>query len=495
MGLFKYKIEITIFVCGAVVMIFELVGSRILGPFFGTSIFVWTSLIGIVLGSLSLGYYLGGKLSDNNPRTKILSEIVFLAAFSIALSFIIKDRYLIFLQNILPDIRSSSLIASLTIFSPASVLLGMVSPYAAKLKLDKLDYSGTTIGKLYAISTTGSIFGTFLSGFFLVPYFGTDKTLIIISIALFVTSSLLYTKHYARTRLFAALFLIVSCLAYSKYHFLTKGGRIIDVDTAYNRVWVYDSVDRKTNRKIKTMKINNENSSSMFLDSNELVYDYTKYYRLAEHFNPNFQKCLMIGGAGYSFPKYFLQAYPLADIDVIEIDPGVTALAKKYFRLEDSPRLMIYHDDARNFLNKTTNKYDIIFGDAFNSQYSLPFQLTTKEAVQKQFDILNKDGLVILNIIASIDGSKGQFLRAEQATYKDVFPTVFLFQVQDSINGEKAQNLILIAIKSSKEQSFFDTDPELDMLLQNIWKKEIKLDKPILTDDYAPVEYYADKTL
>jgi spermidine synthase len=203
----------------------------------------------------------------------------------------------------------------------------------------------------------------------------------------------------------------------------------------------------------------------------------------------------MFGGAGYSYPKDFLIKYPEATIDVVEIDPKVTELAQKYFKLKESPRLTIYHEDARLFLNKTQEKYDVIFGDAFSSYYSLPYQLTTKEAVRKKYDILNDEGIVILNIISSIDGEKGKFLRAEYATYKTLFPQVYLFPVVDSDNGNKVQNIILVALKSNKDQFFNDDDPSLNDYLQHLWKKTVDADMPILTDDFAPVDYYVSRMI
>ena len=161
----KYILEITVFICGAVVMIYELIGSRILGPFFGTSIFIWTSLIGIILGSLSLGYYLGGRLSDKKASFNILALFLLCSAILIGLTFLFKSFLLFFLQNNIDDIRISSVLASVILFSPASILFGMISPYAAKLSLVTINTSGTVIGRLYAISTAGSIIGTFLSGF------------------------------------------------------------------------------------------------------------------------------------------------------------------------------------------------------------------------------------------------------------------------------------------------------------------------------------------
>ncbi len=494
MKISKYLLEIVVFVCGAVVMIFELVGSRVLGPYFGTSIFVWTSLIGIILGSLSLGYYLGGKIADKKSSFKSLSLIIFLAAISIGLMVSIKDFWLIFLQNSFTDVRTSSVLASLTLFLPASVFLGMVSPYAVKLKINNLNTSASTVGNLYAISTSGSIFGTFLAGFYLIPHFGTNKLLIILSITLIIISLALSTKKDTRIKLSVFTIVVIGWFVISGLNYMLPKSGFIDVDTAYNRIWIYNRIDFRTNKIVKMMSINDVNNSSMFLDSDELVNEYTRYYHLAKHFNPNFKKTLMIGGAGYSYPKDFLRKYPEATIDVVEIDPKVTELAKKYFKLEESPRLTIYHEDGRVFLNKTQGKYDVIFGDAFSSHYSLPYQLTTKEAVQKKYNILNDDGIVILNIISAIEGEKGKFLRAEYATYKSLFPQVYLFPLIGSGYGNMVQNIILVALKSEKNQTFNDRDPKLNEYLQHLWKKTVDADIPILTDNFAPVDYYISKT-
>jgi predicted membrane-bound spermidine synthase len=153
----KYILEFAVFLCGAVVMVFELVGSRVIGPFLGTSLFVWTSLIGVILASLSLGYYLGGRQADKKVSLSRLARIIFLAAICIVITIGIKDVLLLFLQKNVGEIRIAAVIASIVLFMPASIYLGMVSPYAAKLKLSSLENTGRTIGNLYAISTAGSI--------------------------------------------------------------------------------------------------------------------------------------------------------------------------------------------------------------------------------------------------------------------------------------------------------------------------------------------------
>jgi len=490
-----YILESTVFLCGAVVMVFELVGSRVLGPYFGTSTFVWTSLIGIILGSLSLGYYLGGRVADRRPQFQNLSLIIFLAALGIGLTITIKEPLLMFLQAHIVDIRLASVVGAVLLFSPTSVLLGMVSPYAVKLTLGNLDTSGATVGNLYALSTAGSIFGTFLSGFYLIPYFGTNTLLIILSGALILLSLVLTWGQSFRTKAIVVVIMALCWVGAEKTNPLLLKRGFLDIDTSYNRVFIYDVEDRQTHRMVKVMGINNENHSSMNLENNELVNEYTKYYHLARHFNPGFRTTLMLGGAGYSYPKAFLETYPEASMDVVEIDPQMTELAKKYFRLTENPRLAIYHEDGRVFLNTASKRYDVIFGDAFGSRYSLPYQLTTKEAIQRKYDVLEDDGVVIVNTISAIEGKRGEFLRAEYATYKSIFPQVYLFPVRNREDGLLVQNIMLVALKSKETPSFTSTDPALNEYLHHLWKQEIKNDLPILTDDFAPVDFYINKTI
>ncbi|NOX45753.1 MAG: hypothetical protein GXO89_02105 [Chlorobi bacterium] len=188
----KFFLEIIVFVCGAVVMAFEIVGSRMLGPYVGTSIFVWTGIIGVILLCLSLGYYYGGKIADKNPDFKLLAMIILFAGLFIGISTLVKDGLLAMLLNVFSDVKLISLLASFILFSVPSVLLGMVSPFAARLKIKTLDKSGSAVGNLYAISTLGSITGTFLAGFYLIPSFGVTSILYLLALILVLSALLLF---------------------------------------------------------------------------------------------------------------------------------------------------------------------------------------------------------------------------------------------------------------------------------------------------------------
>lgn len=184
----KFTLEIVVFICGAVVMAYEIIGSRMLGPYVGTSMFVWTSIIGIILLSLSIGYILGGRIADKKPRADILSMFIFTSALFIILSTLLKDVLLNFLLSSISNIQVVSIIASILLFTIPSILLGMVSPFAARIKMKSVEKSGSTVGNLYAISTVGSIIGVFLAGFYFVPNFKITSILMLFAIALIAVS-------------------------------------------------------------------------------------------------------------------------------------------------------------------------------------------------------------------------------------------------------------------------------------------------------------------
>lgn len=197
----KFFLEIIVFICGAVVMAFEIVGSRMLGPYVGTSIFIWTGIIGVILLCLSLGYYYGGKIADKKPEFKLLAIIILFAGLFIGISTLIKDGLLGMLLTAFSNVKLISLLASFILFSIPSVLLGMVSPFAARLKIKTLHKSGSAVGTLYAISTLGSITGTFLAGFYLIPSFGVTSILYLLSILLVLSAILLFFIYKNNTQI------------------------------------------------------------------------------------------------------------------------------------------------------------------------------------------------------------------------------------------------------------------------------------------------------
>lgn len=489
----KYLLEVIVFICGAVVMILELVGSRILAPYVGTSIVVWTSLIGVVLGSLSIGYWWGGRLADRGPSAKTLSLLIFWAGVSIACAALTKGFVLETIQDRIRDVHLGAIVGTMVLFALPSVLLGMVSPYAVKLKMRDLGHSGSTVGALYAISTVGSIGGTFLAGFLLIAYFGSTNILLVLAGVLAAASLLASFKSSGAGKIGLFIGSVIGLVvADSHAAFMARQG-LIDTDTRYQRVLVSEGRHERSGRPVRLMMTNpQETQSAMYLDSDDdLVIEYTKFFRLAAHFKPGLRRSLMIGGAGYSYPKDFLRRHHGATMDVVEIDPGVTELARRYFNLRDDPGLAIHHEDARTFLHRAEARaYDVIFGDAYRSFYAIPYHLTTREATQKMYDCLTEDGVVLVNMISAIEGKKGKFLRAAYATFTSVFPQVYLFPVETNDNGAQVQNIVLVALKSAGWAGMRSEDPELDGYLKHLWRGPVARDMPLLTDEHAPVDNY-----
>lgn len=497
----KYILETIVFVCGAAVMILELIGSRVLAPYLGTSIFVWTSLIGIILGSLSLGYFWGGRIADKHPSYRIFSSIIFFAGVWIGLIVFFKEILLEIIQQQIVDIRIGSIIAVIILFALPSILLGMVSPFAIRLKIKDIKDSGKTAGNLYAISTVGSIAGTFLAGFLLISYLGNAKILFLVGLTLIFVSFVSYIRGISKLRFVIFLILILSAFLYKPLPRIESAEIIADVDSQYNRIWVYEKNEPLTGRRIRYMTISHAyhkvTDTVIFVDSDDSANSYTYFYRLDKFFNSNIKKALVLGGGGGSITKDFLKRFPQGDLDVVEIDPMVTQLAQKYFNLEDSPRFRVFNEDGRIFINRVDNRYDAIYIDVFKSFFSLPYQLTTLEAVQEIYRLLNDNGVVLVNILSAIEGNKGKFLRAEYLTYQQVFPQVLLFPVS-SLNPETVQSIMLIAVKSDENDYKQEIlNPKIEMHLDDLYKylshlyrERIKSDMPILTDEYAPVDNY-----
>lgn len=268
-----------------------------------------------------------------------------------------------------------------------------------------------------------------------------------------------------------------------------------DIDTHYNRVILVKDVDQETQRPVLHLIPDlGFVHSSIYLDKDTgPVHRYKKYYRLDGHFVSDVKRGLFIGGAGYSYPKDFLKRYPDAQMDVVEIDPQMTKIAKEFFNLKENERLDVYHEDARRFLEreaeKEEKKYDTIYVDAFLSSFVVPYQLTTKEAVEKMYVLLNDGGVVFLNLVSSLEGEGSKFIAAEYKTYKSVFPQVYVFRVQEERSLDAAQNLILVALKTKKQPDLENADEELNSYLASLWSSGF-IDMPVIKDDFAPIDQY-----
>ena len=489
-GLFRYSLDVTAFVAGASIMAIEIVASRIIAPFLGNSILIWTSLIGVILAALRCGYWQGGRLADRNPSPALLSVILAAAAVLSALIALAKNWWLMFAAGI-PDLRVSALIAEFVLFAPVSFVLAMVSPFVLRLNLADIGYSGRTAGRLYAVSTIGSIFGTFAAGFFLLALIGSTAILLCISGLLFLVSLATSWTAFRKSRVAAiAAAALFAWLAPATSAPFVEGRHIYEADTEYNHCVVTEEIDRSSKRPVHNLIIDRGGiQSAAYADHNdELIFDYLKFFRLGAHFHPDIRHALLLGGGAFTFVQDFFRENPSAALDVVELDPRLPEIARRYFGLTSHPRLNIIAADARPYLNRSTDSYDVIYLDAFTSRTWMPYYLTTRESVRRVYDRLNPDGVVLVNLLSRIDGPRTRFFHAILATYRSVFPRVEVFPI--STQPDAALNLIVAGFKNGREPDWTSSDPRIREYLSHRYTRPIPQDAPVLTDDFAPVEIY-----
>lgn len=481
----KYMLEITAFCAGAIGMIIELVAARILSPYLGNSNLIWTCIIGMMLGFMSLGYYLGGKISDKYSNINVLSIFLLTSAMFVSIIPLMEIYVIEPLSLTNMNQEFVSIICSTLTFGLPSLCLATVSPYCVRLKDKGLDEVGKVSGKMSSFSTIGSIAGTFLAGFVLIPILGVKNIILLLVVILCVLSFLLYdgkNKLYVVKSIITTICLIGIVLLGKKIFFKKHSDIILDTDSEYSRIWVrqFDVNDKKLN--VVQVGLGYE---SVVTGENSLSSDYLKFYDLFDYYKNDTKDTLMIGGAAYTYPMYYLERFNDKNIDVVEIDPKMTSIAKEYFNLDiDNDRLNIYHQDGRTFLNKSDKKYDCILIDAFKG-IDAPFQLTTYEAVSNAKRMLKDNGVVITNVISSLSGNNAKFIEYEYSTYKAVFSDVKVFKAQDGFGDDELQNLILVGFKNG-----FVENIDLADNYSNLLKREVlnfTSNKGVVTDDLCAI--------
>ncbi|HUS77619.1 MAG TPA: fused MFS/spermidine synthase [Patescibacteria group bacterium] len=486
-----WSIRFTVFVSGAVVMALELVGSRLLAPAFGDSIFVWGSLIGVVMTSLAVGYYVGGRLADRDPSYATFSLITLTAGLFTILIPLSSPMILEAVYFSGFGERYGPVLASLLMLGVPTTLLGMVSPYSIKMAAESLVSVGGISGSLSSISTGGSIFGTFFTVFVLIPLFGNRQIVFGLGVVLVLVSLSSFRWRDRAVMLLLILVLMLPSTFIGGVISSRTGTVIYSRETPYSTLTVVD----KSVAGVRTLYLNNMPHSSMYMNgSNSAVFPYTDYFNLATLFNPDFESALFIGGGGFSGPKQFLEYYPGVSVDVVEIDPDVVSVALEYFGVPDDPGLGVFVEDGRKFLDGA-GLYDVIVLDAYSKTY-VPFHLLTLEFFQELTSHLTEDGVIVFNVISSLVGDTSELLMAEYRTIAETMPQIYLFRTRSS-SLSKIQNVILIATMSPSRESVSSLVDRAEGLpergdtlagyVRTLFDSEGYAGEGlILTDDYAP---------
>lgn len=476
-------------------LVFEIAGVRFLAPYLGTSTEVWAGLIAVILGGLAAGYWLGGRLSREHLSLRTLATFLFLASASAYVAWLLRDAVPALALSVSPSLplTAYAILAGTVLFAPATVFLGAVSPYTVRLAISNLDSAGSLIGNFSAVGAAGSIVGAILTGMFLIPSFGLGSIILGVAVVLGALAIVVAAPSLARGVFGVLVLLGLAGIANAAEPNL-PGNVVADVDTRYSRVWVTErkgEVDGTGARYLKTDPFGVQ--CGMLFDASGirediLLFPYLKAFAAADTLIEP-ERALMLGGCNYSYPRFFLKEHPDASMDVIEIDSGMTAIAKTWFALTDDSRLAIIHEDARTALKDIRTTYDVIYMDAYNSFSSIPFQLTTREFFASAHAALTDDGVFVANVIGALEGPYANFTAALYRTLREVFPSVAIYKIGMS-EGTSPQNLILLATKDAdvkfKDRPFAYGEPLA--LLQSdtqdaLWARGI-----LLTDDYAPTE-------
>jgi spermidine synthase len=466
----------------------EITASRLLAPYFGSSTIVWANLIGIVLAALALGYWLGGRVADRRPRRKLLGWIVLGAAVFVAvIPFAAKPFLDLTVEGL--DTASAgavvgSFLAVLLLCSPPVVLLGMVSPFAIRLGVASLATAGAVAGRLYALSTAGSLVGTFLPALVLIPAIGTQRTFLVIAVVVAASACFMLGARYLLVTALLAVLLMAPPGAIKG-----ESGLIHEENSLYQYIGV---VERPDGRRVLHLNEGVAIHSVWWPDSVLTGGEWDTYLALPPLLGHPLRRVAILGNAAGTTSRALGVYYPDAAIDGVELDPAVTRVGRKYFGLDDNPELTIHDADARPFLRSTDARYDLIIVDAYRQPY-VPFYLATREFFRLVGDHLTPGGIVALNVAAVPDDTR--LVTAVGGTLAAEFPQVLAWPALRF-------NTFVLGFTHPLPRSEFDRRltlgpsafaPLRGLLARDARRVEVA-DRP-WTDDRAPVEWLTDRMI
>ncbi len=452
----NFYLYVIVSVCGAAVLALEILGTRILGPFYGVSLFLWSSLITVTLAALSLGYMLGGRLADRHATISHLCVMMTSAGVWILLIPWIKHPFLTLTEPL--GLRTAVVAASFTLFFPPLMLLGTISPYAIKLRTATLEEVGQAAGNLYAISTLAGVISALITGFFLIPNIGVIRLTIVIGLLLLITGIIgfLIDKHLKLTTTGISLFAlaILSLLVRPPVDQAKLKEGLLDIEQSpYAELRV---IDTEAGRHLL---IDGGIHSLVDTATWESDFHYAAVMDLPKYFFDKPGTMLLIGLGGGSLVKQYAKNY--WKVDAVEIDGKVIALAKEYFHLQDTDGT-VFETDGRQFLSSTKKKYDVILLDAFGSS-SIPFHLVTREAFESIASHLNENGVFALNV--ETIGWDDLLVKTLTATLKQEFMEVLSLPIEEP--PDRFGNIVLIA---SQHKLIPVRDLERNVLLDPDWR-------------------------
>jgi spermidine synthase len=419
----------SVFLTGACVMIVEILGTRVIGPVFGVSLFVWSALLAVTLGSLASGYYIGGLLVDRSPSRQLLNAATLASGVLLGVAPATRYWVLSFTQSFGP--RLGPLASAVLLFAPALMALGTIGPIAVRLASDDIRSTGRRVGSLFAVSTAGSLVGTLLAGFWLIPAFEIDHILLATAGLLVVLGGmpLAFRRHPA-----AAAMCIPLLSGLVPDAPLPPGFRILDrAHSMYGLVEVIDD----DNRQVRFMRVDHSIIGADRMPEHDSAFSFVHILELARFLRPAAHSMLQLGLGTGSLARS-LDRRGIA-IDIVEIDPVVVRFAQQHFQFNMAANTFV--EDARAYLNRTDRRYDIVVHDTFTAG-STPEHLLSREVVARVRQILRPGGLLVLNYVGSVSGAEAAGSKLVARTLRSVFHSVRA--VRDS-DHEGISNIVFFA--------------------------------------------------
>ncbi len=481
---------LTALICGAAVLVVEILGAKMLAPYFGSSHFVWTSQIAVTLISLSLGYYLGGRLADRSADLGRLYWCIFAAAAYLCLTVPLTRPVAEACLEM--NLALGSLVASTFLFLIPLGLLAMVAPFLVRVMTSSLSVVGRQVGRLSAISTIGSVAGTILIGYVLIPFFPNSTTMMGTSAVLAVLSAiyLLAWGRKAHPRTAGTLLLLAAVTIFFVMLFpasprLGSMVEIARVNSNFGELQVMKVRGRPHYRLLNDFLSQNAYDT----ERKQSVHTFTYVLEeLPRGYTREMRSALCIG-MGVGIVPMKLSAAGV-ETDVVEINPAVVPLAKRYFDFDEG-RVRLVIDDGRHFLNQVNRKYDTIILDAFVGDSS-PSHLMTREAFSAMRNALSPGGTLVINSFGDLRPGEDFYTASLHKTLSSVFRHVRIHAAHDDGN--------VFFVASDRDELTMLREPNLNYVHPDVrttvtlaMRRIVSVDHAagiVLTDDYNPVEFY-----
>lgn len=493
---------VAVFIAGLTTLGIELSASRLLGSVFGTSNIVWANIIGLILVYLTAGYFIGGRLADRYPKYTTFYQILAWAAFASGIVPIISRPVLVSAAAAVELLDTAVMVGSflsiLILFSVPITMLGTISPFAIRLSIEDTAHAGKVSGRIYAISTLGSILGTFLPVLVLIPAIGTSLTFLVFSLALMLLAlvGLAFEDSGKAFRyIWMPILLILLSWLVLRGPLKSTEGQIYETESSYNYIQV---VERGGTRYLL---LNEGQGIHSVYDADQIAtYGTWDYFLAAPFFNPppfdlpDVERVGIVGLAGGTISKQFTKVYGPVPIDGWEIDPEIIDVGREYFEMNE-PNLNALPYDGRWGLQQSAHTYSVIGIDAYRLPY-IPWHLTTQEFFREVYDRLDRDGVVVINVGRTLDDRR--LIEAMVGTLETVFPSLHLIDVPETFNS-----ILIGTVQPTTFQNLVDNylnlqDKDTNPFLMDVLERSIQNSQPlpsssiVFTDDKAPIEQLTD---